>query len=263
MPTVWGLAGLEGVCEYAGGHACVSVCWVGSQESATELMSFPGNTHILFLPKWKERLIAGHSWWVKVEDEKPLAAPGQTPPQVRTPEPWRRRPTEQHRLPLGPAIRTLQTEGRGPETCPPHMRSGSPPSPSLFSLPPSPPLIPTLLLPAPLPFPPLCLLSRPSYFLLRFLPLFPLLCVSSAHQVLSSCQSVSQTPSLSWIFQILLAPVSFAQLPAPLIHQCLSYHVPLTLEEEPPGYIVPEPQVMNLTLEMPESPSRTTAALEE
>ena len=60
MPAIWGLAGLEGVSECAGGHVRVSVCWLGSQGSAAELMSFPGNTQILFPPKRKKRLIAGH-----------------------------------------------------------------------------------------------------------------------------------------------------------------------------------------------------------
>lgn len=76
----------------------MSVCWISSQESAAELMRFPGNAYILFPPKWKERLIAGHKLVVEVEEEKLPAAPGQTPPQVRTPEPRRRSPTEQYGL---------------------------------------------------------------------------------------------------------------------------------------------------------------------
>lgn len=41
-------------------RVCVSVYQIGSQGSAAQLMSFPGDTYILFPPKWKERLIAGH-----------------------------------------------------------------------------------------------------------------------------------------------------------------------------------------------------------
>lgn len=69
MPTILGSAGLQvyvsvhmylcvGVCVHV--YVCVCVRWISNQGSATELMSFPGNTYILFPSEWQERLIAGH-----------------------------------------------------------------------------------------------------------------------------------------------------------------------------------------------------------
>lgn len=144
-----------------------------------------------------------------MEDEKPPAAPGQTPPPGEDPR------TSEEKPPLSsmgwpPRACHQDTPDRGqrsrdlPSSCTVWLPSLT----LLFSLPPPPSLVPTLLLPAPFPFSPLCLFFPPSHFLLPFLPLLPLLCDSSAHQVLNSCQRVSPNP------------FSFLDFPNPA-HRCL------------------------------------------